>query len=136
MGEEDDSLIKQMPKFELNKIIVPRVEETLEMVGQKLAEQGLKDISSHRIVLTGGTSQLPGICNVASLILDKQVRIGIPRNIPNIPKNLYSPTFSTALGMLLFALNYNERKPTKAISRAPSDLGNFGKIFSWFKQNF
>lgn len=136
VGEEDDNSIRTIKKSELIEIITARLEEIFKMVKAKLDEQGLKDITNHRIVLTGGTSQLPGICNVASLILDKQVRIGIPRNIPNIPKNLYAPTFSTALGMLLFALNYNERKPAKTIGRPSADLGNFSKIFNWFKQNF
>ena len=53
VGEEDDSLIKQVPKSELIGIITPRVEEMFEMVNGKLADHGLKDISSHRIVLTG-----------------------------------------------------------------------------------
>lgn len=136
VGEEDDNTIRQIHKSDLINIIAPRVEEMFEMVGRKLADCGLKNASSHRIVLTGGCSQLPGIRDVASLVLDKQVRLGIPRNIPNMPKALYNPTFSTALGMLLFAINYNERKPNKVISRGSGDIGSFGKIFSWIKQNF
>ena len=142
VGEEDDSLIKQVPKFELNKIIVPRIEETMEMVGQKLAEQGLKDITSHRIVLTGGGSQLEGICETAALILEKQVRLGRPRNINNILDIsdfgiLQTPAFSTVIGQLLFVLNYTERKPNKIISKPTSnDNSRFGRIMSWIKQNF
>lgn len=136
VGEEDDNTIRQIPKADLINIISPRVEEIFEMVGRKLDEYGLKNTASHRIVLTGGCSQLPGIRDVASLVLDKQVRLGIPRNIPNIPKDLYNPTFSTALGMLLFAINYNERKPNKIISHSGADIGGFSKIISWIKQNF
>lgn len=106
------------------------------MAARKLNEHGLKDAASHRVVLTGGCSQLPGIRDVAALVLDKQVRLGTPRNIPNIPKILYNPTFSASLGMLLFALNYAERKPVSIISRPAGDMGGIGKIFSWFKQNF
>ena len=106
------------------------------MIGHKLIEHGLKDLTSHRIVLTGGCSQLPGIREVANLVLDKQVRLGIPRNIPSIPKILYNPTFSTSLGMLLFALNYNERKPAGSSGRTSVEIGGLGKILSWFRQNF
>lgn len=136
VGEEDDNSIRQIHKSDLINIISPRVEEMFEMVGHKLNEHGLKDLPSHRIVLTGGTSQLPGIRDVANLVLDKQVRLGIPRNIPNIPKILYNPTFSTSLGMLLFALNYNERKPSISSGRPTVEISGFGKIFSWLKQNF
>lgn len=136
VGEEDDNSIRQIHKSDLINIIAPRVEEIFEMVGRKLNEHGLKDVSSHRVVLTGGTSQLPGIRDVAALVMDKQVRLGIPRNIPNIPKPLYNPIFSTSLGMLLFALNYAEKKPVNAVGRPGVEIGNFSKIISWFKQNF
>lgn len=136
VGEEDDNSIRQIHKADLINIIAPRVEEMFEMIGRKLIEHGLKDLTSHRIVLTGGCSQLPGIREVANLVLDKQVRLGIPRNIPSIPKILYNPTFSTSLGMLLFALNYNERKPAGSSGRASVEIGGLGKILSWLKQNF
>lgn len=110
VGEEDDSLIKQVPKSDLIKIIVPRIEETFELVNAKLTEEGLKDINSHRIVLTGGGSQLSGIREVASMILDKQVRLGRPRNIGNILDIsnypvLQSPSFSTVIGLILYVFN-------------------------------
>ncbi len=140
VGEEDDSMIKKVPKSELIGIIAPRVEEMFELVAQKLSE--VKDINSHRIVLTGGGSQLLGIREVASIILDKQVRLGRPRNIGNIldisnyPVLQY-PSFSTVIGLLLFVLNYTERKPTKIISKPiNTEGGRFAKIMNWLKQNF
>jgi len=92
--------------------------------------------------LTGGGSQLLGIREVASIILDKQVRLGRPRNIGNIldisnyPVLQY-PSFSTVIGLLLFVLNYTERKPTKIISKPiNTEGGRFTKIMNWLKQNF
>ena len=82
VGEEDDSLIKQVPKSDLISIITPRIEEIFELVNHKFKEQGLGDISSHRVVLTGGGSQLSGIREVASMVLDKQVRLGKPKMWP------------------------------------------------------
>lgn len=136
VGEEDDSLIKQVPRADLISIITPRVEEIFELVNQKLAEHGLRDISSHRVVLTGGTAQLSGIREVASMVLDKQVRLGRPKNVINLPDNLYNPSFSTTVGLLLFALNYTEKKPNKIINKPSGSSGGFGKIFEWLKQNF
>nr|QIM10295.1 cell division protein FtsA [uncultured Alphaproteobacteria bacterium] len=142
VGEEDDSLIKQVPKSELIGIIAPRIEEMFELVNNKLAEEGLKDVTSHRIVLTGGGSQLSGIREVAAMILDKQVRLGRPRNIGNIldiseyPVLQY-PSFSTVIGQLLFVLNYTERKPNKIISKPINNDGSrFNRIMNWLKQNF
>ncbi len=137
VGEEDDSCIKQIPRAELISIITPRIEETFEMVGRKLEEVGLGDVTSHRVVLTGGASQLPGVREIASMVLDKQVRVGRPKNILNLPDNLYNPSFSTCIGLLLFALNYTEKKPSKIVNK-PSRGGDsgLGKIFGWLRQNF
>ncbi|MBO4285571.1 MAG: cell division protein FtsA [Alphaproteobacteria bacterium] len=138
VGEEDDNSIRQVPKSDLINIIAPRVEEIFEMVSQKLDEQGLKDVANHRVVLTGGSSALSGIRDVAALILNKQVRLGIPRNIPNIPNYLYDPKYATALGMLLFAINCKEYRPSSTTSNpiSLSNMGGFKKILGWFKQNF
>lgn len=136
VGEEDDSSIKQITKAELISIITPRIEEIFELVNKKLEEQGLKDISSHRVVLTGGGSQLSGIREVATMVLDKQVRIGRPKNVSNLPEVLYNPAYSTCIGLLLFALNYTERKPNKIVNKPVGRVGGLGKIMHWIKQNF
>ncbi len=123
VGEEDDSCIKQIPRSELISIITPRIEETFEIVNRKLYEAGLAHDSSHRVVLTGGASQLPGVVDIAAMVLDKQVRPGKPKNILNLPDNLYAPSFATCVGMLLFAVNFSERRPKKIISK-PISAGN------------
>lgn len=135
LGEEDDSSIRQMHRSDLNKIIAPRVEEIFEMVARKLDQQGLKNRPNHRVVLTGGCSQLTGIRNVAAMILNKQVRLGVPRNIPGIPEVLHTPIFSTALGLLILATNSMERKPKKIINRPAGESGKLAKIFNWIRQN-
>lgn len=138
VGEEDDSSIKQVPRADLINIITPRVEEIFEMVNRKLEEQGLKDSPSHRVVLTGGGCQLSGIREVASMVLDKQVRLGRPKNVLNLPDNLYNPSFATCVGLLLFAMNYTEKKPNKIINKPNRTNGNglSNSIVSWFRQNF
>ena len=136
VGEEDDTLIKQVPKSDLIKIIAPRVEEIFELINHKLEEHGLKDVSSHRVVLTGGCSQLSGIREIASLILDKQVRIGRPRNILNLPEKIYNPSFSTAVGLLMFNAAHCERKPEKVIHKTINGNSQFSKILDWLKQSF
>jgi len=134
VGEEDDSSIKQIFRSDLINIISPRIEEIFEIVGRKLDEAGYKNTASHRVVLTGGASQLPGMREVASMVLDKQVRIGRPRNIENIPPVLHNPTFSTALGLLLFATNNLERKIVKKVNVSSSGDGLFKKILEVFKK--
>lgn len=134
VGEEDDSCIKQIPRSELISIITPRIEETFEMVAHKLREAGLEHDSSHRVVLTGGASQLPGVVDVAAMVLDKQVRLGRPKNILNLPDVLYAPAFSTCVGMILFDVNFSERRPKKIISKPVNSSGGWGdNVSMWLK---
>ena len=134
VGEEDDSSIKQIYRSDLINIISPRIEEIFELVGRKLDEAGYKNAVSHRVVLTGGAAQLPGMREVASMVLDKQVRVGRPRNIENIPQVLHNPTFSTALGLLLFVINNSECQNIKKVSVGPSSTNFWAKFFELFKK--
>lgn len=135
VGEEDDGSIRQVPRSELIEIIKARVEEILAMVAHKLDALGLHDAPNHRIVLTGGGSLLYGIRPVAAMILNKQVRVSGPRNIGNVPDKLNNPIFSTALGMILFAMNNNERKSAKTMPNQNREGGFITKIFNWIRQN-
>lgn len=134
VGEEDDSSIKQIYRSDLINIISPRIEEIFEIVGHKLDEAGYKNTASHRVVLTGGAAQMPGMREVASMVLDKQVRIGRPRNIENIPQVLHNPIFSTSLGLLLFAVNNMERKIVKKVNVSNSSGNVFQKVLELFKK--
>ena len=102
----------------------------------KLEEQGLKDMPSHRVVLTGGGSQLPGIREVATMVLDKEVRVWKPKADINQPEVFTNPAYSTCVGLLMYALNYTEKRPNKIINKPVRSVGGLGKIFSWIKQNF
>jgi len=136
VGEEDDVSIRHVAKAELVNIIAVRVEEIFQLVGEKLDEHGLKNIPNHRVVLTGGSSLLTGIRNVASAVLNKQVRLGVPRNIPNMPEALCRPEYATAIGLLIYAASFEEKK-NKTVKKAFSSGGGFfARTFGWMKQSF
>ena len=136
MGEEDDNTIRTVKRSELIEIINARVEEIFTLIARKMDANGLKNQPNHRVVLTGGCSHLQGIREVADSILNKQVRLGGPRNIPNIPDKLNNePIFSTALGMILFAANNTERKSKKTVVSPIKEGGKLSKIFNWIRQN-
>ena len=84
-------------------IIRPRVEEILEGVQETLAVAGFEFLPSQRIVLTGGTSQIPGLDQLASKILGQQVRMGKPLRVRGLPQAASGPAFSAIVGLSLFA---------------------------------
>ncbi len=135
LGEEDDTLIKRINRADLINIISARVGEMFRYISHSMDSHGLQGIKNHRVVLTGGCCQLPGMLSMANRILDKQVRLGGPRNLSGIPDKLNSPIFSTALGMLLFAINNRECTPKKVITSSSAEGGKIRKIINWIRQN-
>ncbi len=116
----------------LNQVIAARVEEIFELVKKKLVSQGFKSLGKKTIVLTGGTSQLPSIAEVASKILNSKVRLGLPRISMNDTTYTRDPSFSTAIGMIKYYY-MSEYQKQKYINKNAS---MFSKMIAWLQQNF
>ena len=98
----DPSNFKQINRSNINSIIKPRVEETLEMIWQKLKQYGLHKKKIKNLVLTGGGSQLEGIIDYAQIIFDSNVRLGKSKPINGLNISFLKPQFSQTLGTILF----------------------------------
>jgi cell division protein FtsA len=133
IGEDEDGHVNHVPKSLLVSIIAPRIEETFELVHQRLEASGCDKIAGRRVVLTGGACQLHGVRELAGLILDKQVRIGRPTRIKGLAEATHGPAFSTAAGLLLFAMSERAESPRPPRS-APN--GMFGRVGQWLRENF
>ncbi|MET0170156.1 MAG: cell division protein FtsA, partial [Aliihoeflea sp.] len=75
MGEEGDVPL-QVPRSVMNRIIRARIEETLEIVRDRLNKSGYGNVVGKRVVMTGGASQLTGMADAARRILGRNVRLG------------------------------------------------------------
>ena len=102
VGEEEHSY-HNVPRSELIRIIRPRLEETFEMVRAQLEQAGVSREAGNRVVLTGGASQLPGAREMASRMLDRQVRLGKPAHTKGLPELASGPGFATAAGLLAWS---------------------------------
>jgi cell division protein FtsA len=136
IGEEDDGHVNHVPKSLLVGIVAPRIEETFELVRNRLEASGFDKIAGRRVVLTGGACQLHGAREFAGLILDKQVRIGRPQRVTGLAEATGGPAFATTAGLLHFALS--ERAEVSGARRSAEDArrGVFGRLGHWLKENF
>ncbi len=100
---EDEEQIAKVPRSMVVNIIRPRLEETFEMVRDRLEGSGLTRAAGGRVVLTGGASQLSGVREMASRILGRQVRHGRPPALRGLPDSACGPAFATAVGLLAWA---------------------------------
>jgi cell division protein FtsA len=88
------------PRSILKGIIAPRVEETLELLKERLKASGALIDPGAGVVLIGGASQLVGVREVASRVFDRTVRLGRPRRIPHLADTVAGPGFCAAAGVL------------------------------------
>jgi cell division protein FtsA len=95
---------KQVEAARLNAVLYERMDEILRMVMKELRRVDLLDLLSMGVVLTGGASQLRGTTKLAGEIFRKPARIGIPRGLHGLADTVHSPAYSTAVGLVLFAL--------------------------------
>ncbi len=93
----------QIKRRELARVIEPRVEELFGLVRQEIKRSGYDGLLPAGVVLTGGTSQLPAIHDVASEVLRLPIRIGKPESLHGLADQLRSPAFSTSVGLLQWA---------------------------------
>ncbi|MBL6081463.1 cell division protein FtsA [Belnapia sp. T18] len=99
VGEEEDQ-IARIPRAMIIGIIRPRLEETFELVKDRLEAAGLSQEMGRRVVLTGGASQLVGVRELAARVLERQVRLGRPHPVRGLPETATGPAFAAPLGLL------------------------------------
>ena len=136
VGEADPAAANHVPRSVLTGIIQPRLEETLEMVRDRLKFSGTARISGRRLVLTGGASQLQGVRELASRVLDKQVRIGRPVAIHGLAEATGGAAFAACAGLLVYgAHGYAELFQSLDDSACDSRRG-LARVGRWLKRNF
>lgn len=127
---------RTVSRAELIGIIRPRIEEILEAVREKLDAAGFEHLPSQQIVLTGGTSQIPGLDILAPKILGQQVRVGRPLRVHGLPQAATGSAFSSAVGLSLFAAHPQDEWWDFEM---PAELGaprSLKRAIRWFKENW
>ncbi len=99
----------QINRQELAHIIEARVAEIFSLTLQEIKRSGYDGLLPAGMVLTGGTSALPGIKRVASEVLGMPVRTAQPENLSGLVDRLNSPAYSTGVGLLRWALTMHDQ---------------------------
>jgi cell division protein FtsA len=136
VGEAEEDPGQQIPRSLLIGIIQPRLEETFELVRSRLETSGFDKIAGRRVVLTGGACQLPGISDLAGLVLDKQVRIGRPTRVTGLAEATAGPAYSTCSGLLHYALGADQSTLKEFTVKKEEVGGLIGRLESWFREHF
>lgn len=86
----------------LAEIIEPRVEEMMGLIYREILKSGYEDVLSSGIVITGGTTIMEGMPEMAEKIFEMPVRRGIPKGVGGLVDIISSPIYATGVGLVLF----------------------------------
>jgi cell division protein FtsA len=143
-GDDPDAGPVVAPRSLLKGVIAPRVEETLELLRERLKASGAPIDPGAGIVLTGGASQLAGVRELAVRVFDRPVRPGRPRRAPHLAEAASGPAFCAAAGVLhRAAFGPREVAAGRAMANAriaprdPNDpnAGMISRAAGWLREN-
>ena len=132
LGERGPRLLSRQS---LAAVIEPRVEELFTLTQQVIRESGYEELLSSGIVLTGGTSLLPGMTELAEDVFLKPARIGWPSYDGSLSDVVRNPRFATAMGLLAEA--HSQRLRGRKIAQQTGSLKQtFKRMKEWVVGNF
>ncbi|MDR6756632.1 cell division protein FtsA [Mycoplana sp. BE70] len=139
LGEDDRDQPTHVPRALLSRIVCARIEETLELIRDRIQRSGFSPIVGKRIVLTGGASQLTGLPEAARRILARNVRVGRPLGVSGLPAAAKGAAFSTAVGLMIYPqVAELETHATQGGMLASLAGGNsrIARMGQWLKESF
>ena len=126
---------RRLARQTLAEVIEPRYEELLTLVQAELRRSGFEDLITAGVVLTGGSSKIEGLVDLAEEVFHMPVRLGSPQCVMGLVDVVRNPVYATGVGLLLFGSQ----------NRAPrgfdADFGRgvkgvWERMKSWFQGNF
>lgn len=110
-GRKSRELSRQI----LSDILEPRVIEIFELVQKEIEKMKLTELLASGVVLTGGSTLLPGMIEIAEEVIGLPVRMGVPQHIGGLVDVVRSPVYSTGVGLLMYgAQQMNDRQHFRA----------------------
>jgi cell division protein FtsA len=95
----------------LAEIVEPRVEEIFMLVQHEIQKCGYEELLASGVVITGGSTLLSGMTEMAEEVLGVPVRRGLPRGIGGLMDVVKSPQFATAVGLVRYGAQQQEGSP-------------------------
>jgi len=120
----------------LADVIEPRAEEVFDLVAREIKRAGYEGIVAGGVVITGGTSLMEGMPDMAERVLDLPARRGYPCGVGGIREQVDNPMYATGVGLILHALHHqddlalNGRRSRRGLWRTVDNMKG------WFREFF
>ena len=126
---------RQLSRHELAGIIEPRAEEIFEYALREIKKTNYADMLSSGIVLTGGSSIMKGMTEIAEKKTGLPVRLGVPENLSGNADNINHPMYATGVGILLCAI-HQEGSDGRKFRNGHLFENIYYRMKGWFREFF
>ncbi len=127
---------RDLSRQALAEVVEPRYDELFTLIQAELRRSGYEDLIAAGIVLTGGTSKMEGVIELAEEIFHMPVRLGAPQNIRGLSDIVNNPIYSTGVGLLIYAMKQQQGSSRASTTTKESQGSIFSKIKKIFQSNF
>ncbi len=125
---------RRLARQTLAEVIEPRYEELFTLIRAELRRSGFDDLIAAGVVLTGGTSKMEGVIELAEEIFHTPVRLGVPQYVEGLVDVVRNPIHATGVGLLLYG--HAQRHAKHPNLGDASGNGIWARMKSWFQGNF
>jgi cell division protein FtsA len=130
-----DRAPRRLARHTLAEVVEPRYEELLSLVQAELRRSGFEDLVAAGIVLTGGSSKIEGLVELAEEVFHMPVRLGVPQYVTGLVDVVRNPIYATGVGLLLFGYNNREQRVLEAgLGKGLKSV--WERMKGWFQGNF
>lgn len=98
----------------LCEIIEPRLEEMFQLIQREIAKSGYEDSLVSGMVMTGGSTLLPGMIEMAEETFNMPVRMGVPTQVGGLIDVVSSPVYATGVGLVLYGMSRQDKNHFRA----------------------
>ena len=121
---------RQLSRQALAAVVEPRYEELLNLVQSELKHSGYLELLGAGVVLTGGSSKMEGVVELAEEVFHMPVRLGLPQYVKGLSEVVRNPIYATGVGLLIYGL-MNGRENSRIRS---GEEGLWARIKRWMSQ--
>ena len=128
MGGRDP---RKLPRQILGEILQPRTEEIFTLINREIFRAGMESMIPSGVVVTGGSSLLDGVTEVAESVFNLPTRLGKPRGISGLVDVVNNPMYATGVGLVLYGAKTQSSKKFRI-----RDNNIFNRVMSRMKRWF
>jgi len=130
-----DRSARRLARQTLAEVVQPRYEELLTLVHDELVRSGFEDACAAGLVLTGGTSKMEGVIELAEEIFHMPVRLGHPQHVVGLAEVVRNPIHATGVGLLLFGQQRRKNPRSESVD-IRTEKGMWQRMSEWFQRYF